>query len=98
MSLQTNDELRKEFISKFTRWDSKFRYATLTGIEEYPTPDMIADYWLSHRTADLKAQLEDVLRIIIEETSSHVTREYRDTDSMRDLLTSRIAELDNQNK
>lgn len=41
------EQLRQDFISKFTIWNDKFRYATLKGKEEYPTPDDIADWWLA---------------------------------------------------
>lgn len=40
------NELKKEFISKFTVWNDKQRFATLEGVEEYPTPEMIADWWI----------------------------------------------------
>lgn len=40
------DKEREAFISKFTVWNDRYKYATLQGNEEYPTPDMIADYWL----------------------------------------------------
>jgi hypothetical protein len=40
------EDIRNKFISKFTVWNDKYRYATLQGKEEYPTPDMIADWWI----------------------------------------------------
>lgn len=42
---QLINDLKEEFISKFTVWNDKYRYATLEGKEEYPTPDMIANWW-----------------------------------------------------
>lgn len=38
--------LKEEFIHKFTVWNDKYKYATLYGKEEYPTPEMLADWWI----------------------------------------------------
>lgn len=37
-----------------------------------------------------KEERERVKKIVMEETPKHVTREYRDTDSMRDRITSKL--------
>ena len=57
--MKTNN-LKEEFISKFTVWNDKYKYATLQGKEEYPTPDMIADWWIDK----LDKQKEEILEII----------------------------------
>lgn len=61
--------LREEFISKFTVWNSKFKYATLQESQEYPTPDAIADWWLSKIDIMLRALDEEVGQDISSEDS-----------------------------
>lgn len=41
------ENLEKEFISKFSVWNDKYKIATLNGKEEYPTPEDIAKWWIS---------------------------------------------------
>ena len=43
--------MKKDFVSRFTVWNDKERYATLNGVEEYPSPSDIADYWIVHITS-----------------------------------------------
>jgi len=51
-------EKRDEFISKFTVWNSRYKYATLKGVEEYPTPDDIADWWKEKNISLLEKVIE----------------------------------------
>lgn len=55
----SKDSIREEFISKFTVWNDKYKFATLEGKEEYPTPEMIADWFLS-RTIPREVILEKI--------------------------------------
>lgn len=52
-------DAKEEFISKFTVWNDKYRYATLEGKEEYPTPDMIANWWEKKLTQAYNQGKED---------------------------------------
>ncbi len=60
MTQEEKQKIREEFISKFTVWNDRYRYATLAGKEEYPTPDAIADYWLQILDKAIKDKLEAV--------------------------------------
>ena len=53
------NDAKEEFISKFTVWNDKYRYATLEGKEEYPTPDMIANWWEKKLTQAYNQVKED---------------------------------------
>ena len=53
------NDAKEEFISKFTVWNDKYRYATLEGKEEYPTPDMIANWWEKKLTQAYNQGKED---------------------------------------
>ena len=57
-------KIREEFLHHFTVWNDKYKFATLTGKEEYPTPEMIADWWLA-KIKELKLQIleEDMERL-----------------------------------
>ncbi len=50
MNTQHLEEWKKEFISRFTVWNDKYKFATLQGKEEYPTPNDIADWWMEKLT------------------------------------------------
>ena len=50
LKINNMEELKKEFISKFTVWNDKYKFATLHGKEEYPTPEDIADWWIEKLT------------------------------------------------
>ena len=58
--VKEEEKLREEFILKFTVWNDKYKYATLNGKEEYPTPNDIADFWLK-KIAEREAESREKL-------------------------------------
>lgn len=57
---EQEQQIKERFISKFTVWNNRYKYATLKGVEEYPTPDDIADWWLSLRSQELQELVEEI--------------------------------------
>lgn len=80
--MKTSEEINKEFISKFTVWSSEYKYATLKGTEEYPTPQDIADWWQQVRRDDLQSVLEMTREIYKSVGYNVMSGKIRDEDAV----------------
>ena len=65
------NDAKEDFISKFTVWNDKYRYATLEGKEEYPTPDMIANWWEKKLIQTYNEGNEELKQTIIEKIEEY---------------------------
>lgn len=94
MTLKTENEIRNELMTRLFRYG---KAQHIPGLCMDDITNICLEIFFSTRAADHQAMIEEMGNIVREETPYHVTREYRDTDAMKDRIFSRLSYLKGDN-
>jgi hypothetical protein len=82
LTQQAKDRIREDFKVKFD-FDKDFT------LDERAMAD-ISDWLIARCEEEMRGVLNHVYDMVREETPKHITRDYRETDAMRDRIGHRI--------